>query len=115
MSSKKMRIVLLSMLAILGLAIGGYAIVDHKKTQEEESSAAEISALKLFKYLFVRKMAVSGIQFAVLVTAMVVAYVVSIFVIRFLMSYIKRHDFSSFGVYRIILGLVVIIVFGLLL
>ncbi len=73
------------------------------------------SALKLFKYLFIRKMAVSGIQLAVLVAAMAVAYAVSIFVIRFLMSYIKRHDFSSFGVYRIILGFAVIIVFGLLL
>ena len=73
------------------------------------------SALKLFKYLFIKKMAVSGIQVAVLVVAMAVAYAVSIFVIRFLMAYIKRHDFSSFGVYRIILGLVVIIVFGLLL
>ena len=68
------------------------------------------SALKLFKYLFIRKMAVSGIQLAVLVAAMAVAYAVSIFVIRFLMSYIKRHDFSSFGVYRIILGFAVIIV-----
>ena len=73
------------------------------------------SALKLFKYLFIKKMAVSGTQFAVLVVAMAVAYAVSIFVIRFLMAYIKRHDFSSFGVYRIVLGLVVIIVFGLLL
>lgn len=73
------------------------------------------SALKLFKYLFIRKMAVTGLQFAVLIVAMAVAYGVSIFVIRFLMSFVKRHDFSSFGVYRIILGLVVLLVFGLLL
>lgn len=73
------------------------------------------SALKLFKYLFIRHMAVSGIQAAVLVVAMLVAYAVSIFVIRFMISYVKRHDFSPFGVYRIILGLVFLLLFGLIL
>ena len=73
------------------------------------------SGLKLVKYLFVRHMSISGTQAAALFVAMAVAYVVSIFVIRFLISYVKRHDFSPFGVYRIILGLVVLLVFGLLL
>ena len=73
------------------------------------------SALKLFKYLLIKKMPVSGLQIAVLAVAMIAAYAVSVFVIRFLIAYIKRHDFSPFGVYRIILGLVVILLFGLLL
>ena len=73
------------------------------------------SALKLFKYLLIPKMPVSGLQIAVLAVAMITAYAVSVFVIRFLIAYIKRHDFSPFGVYRIILGLVVILLFGLLL
>ena len=73
------------------------------------------SGLKLVKYLFVRHMSISGTQAAALFVAMAVAYVVSIFVIRFLISYVKRHDFSPFGVYRIVLGLVVLLVFGLLL
>jgi hypothetical protein len=38
------------MIAMLGLAVGGYVLVDHKKTQEEDSAAAEISALKLFDF-----------------------------------------------------------------
>ena len=39
---------------------------------------------------------------------MVVAYVVSVLAIRFLMGYIKKHDFKAFGWYRIILGILVL-------
>jgi len=39
---------------------------------------------------------------------MVVSFAVSIIVIRFLMSFIKKHDFKPFGIYRIVLGLAVI-------
>ena len=73
------------------------------------------SALKLVKYIFVRHMSISGLQFAVLAVAMIVAYAVSVFVTRFLIAYVKRHDFSPFGVYRIVLGLIVLLIFGLLL
>ena len=44
----------------------------------------------------------------ILLVGMVVAFVVSVVVIRFLMDYIKRNDFKVFGWYRIVLGLVVI-------
>ena len=44
---------------------------------------------------------------------MVVAFFVSIFVIRFLMSYIKKHDFKVFGWYRIVLGAFVLIFFAI--
>lgn len=50
MSSKKMRIVLISMLAALGLAVGGYALVDHQKSQEEQSAADELNSLNLFSF-----------------------------------------------------------------
>lgn len=43
----------------------------------------------------------------------VVSFVVSVFVLRFLMSYIKKHDFKVFGWYRIVLGIVVLAYFGL--
>ncbi|MBR0086578.1 MAG: undecaprenyl-diphosphate phosphatase [Lachnospiraceae bacterium] len=73
------------------------------------------SVLKLFKYIFIKHMAVSGTQFAVLVLAAGVAYLVSLFVIRFMLRYVKRHDFKTFGAYRIVLGLVVLFLFGLIL
>jgi len=44
----------------------------------------------------------------------VVAFAVSVIVIRFLMNYIRRHDFKVFGWYRIILGAAVILYFGFL-
>lgn len=72
------------------------------------------SGLKLVKF-FLDGGGFTGPQFPVLIVAMIVAYVVSVIVIKFLMSYIKRHDFKVFGVYRIILGLAVIAAFGFLL
>lgn len=61
------------------------------------------SLLKLMKFGF----AFSAGELAVLLTGMVVAFVVSLIVIRFLMGYIKKHDFKVFGWYRIVLGAVV--------
>ena len=52
-------------------------------------------------------------QIMILVTGMVIAFVVSIFVIKFLMDYIKKHDFKAFGWYRIILGALVLAYFTL--
>ena len=46
---------------------------------------------------------------AILLTAMIVAFLVSLFVIRFLMDYIRKHDFKVFGWYRIALGAVVLL------
>ena len=43
----------------------------------------------------------------------IVAFLVSVFVLRFLMTYIKRHDFKVFGWYRIVLGIIVLLYFGL--
>lgn len=67
------------------------------------------SLLKLVKFGF----AFSVLEFFILVIGMVVAFIVSIFVIRFLMSYIKKHDFKVFGWYRIVLGAFVLIFFAI--
>lgn len=62
------------------------------------------SLVKLAKFGF----AYTGPEIAVLLTGMVVAFLVSVVAIKFLMGYIKKHDFKAFGYYRIVLGLVVI-------
>ncbi len=54
----------------------------------------------------------TGSEAAILLTGMVVAFVVSIIVIKFLMNYIKKHDFKVFGWYRIVLGILVLVYFG---
>lgn len=62
------------------------------------------SLVKLLKFGF----AFTGDQLMTLVVGMVVAFVVSVASIRFLMSYVRRHDFKVFGWYRIVLGAIVI-------
>lgn len=56
----------------------------------------------------------TSMEIAILVSGMVTAFIVSIFVIKFLMDYIKKHDFTVFGWYRIILGALVIAYFTLI-
>lgn len=65
------------------------------------------SLLKMVKFGFVY----TGMEIAVLITGMVVAFIVSIFAIKFLMGYIKKHDFKAFGYYRIGLGALVLLYF----
>ena len=67
------------------------------------------SLLKIADFGF----AFTGAEIAVLLTGMVVAFVVSVLAIRFLLGYIKTHDFTVFGWYRIALGLVVFAYFWL--
>lgn len=63
------------------------------------------SLLKLIKFGF----AFTAAEAAALILGMVVAFVVSIIAIRFLMGYIKKHDFTVFGWYRIVLGILVLV------
>lgn len=65
------------------------------------------SLLKIVKFGF----HFTGAEIIILFTGMIVAFVVSVVVIRFLMGYIKKHDFKVFGWYRIILGAVVLLYF----
>ena len=67
-----------------------------------------MSALKLIKIGF----AMTASEAVILILGMVVAFVVSILVIKFLMGYIKKHDFQLFGWYRIVLGVLVILYFA---
>lgn len=66
------------------------------------------SLLKLVKFGF----DFTGSELAVLLVGMIVAFLVSVFVIKFLMDYIKKHDFKVFGWYRIVLGVLVLAYFG---
>ncbi len=68
------------------------------------------SLLKLVKFGF----HFTGLEIGILVVGMVSAFIVSVIVIRFLMGYIKKHDFKVFGWYRIVLGIIVLLYFGLL-
>ena len=68
------------------------------------------SALKLLKAGF----GFTGFEWLILGVGSVVAFVVSIVVIKFFMDYIKKHDFIVFGYYRIVLGIVVLAYFFLL-
>lgn len=68
------------------------------------------SLLKLIKFGF----DFTGTELGILLTGMIVSFVVSVIVIRFLMGYIKKHDFKVFGWYRIILGAVVLLYFGVI-
>ncbi len=63
-----------------------------------------LSAIKLIKFGF----HFSGAEMSILILGMAVAFLVSVFVIKFLMSYIKKHDFKVFGWYRIVLGIIIL-------
>lgn len=71
---------------------------------------AGASLLKMLKFGF----HFTGMEAAILGAGMVVAFVVSVIVIRFLMGYIRKHDFKAFGWYRIVLGALVIVYFALI-
>ena len=66
-----------------------------------------LSALKLLKFGF----AFTAAELIILLVGCITAFVVSLFVISFLMSYIKKKDFKLFGWYRIVLGIIVIVYF----
>ena len=66
------------------------------------------SALKLLKFVL-GGFSVTSTEWAVLISGFIVTFIVSIFAIKFLMTYIRKHDFKAFGVYRIILGIIVIL------
>ncbi|WP_165049629.1 MULTISPECIES: undecaprenyl-diphosphate phosphatase [unclassified Adlercreutzia] len=68
--------------------------------------------LKALKFM-IGGLVMSTTEIAVLLTGIVTAFVVSVLSIKFLMGYIKNNDFTAFGVYRIIVGLVVLAYFGL--
>lgn len=70
------------------------------------------SGIKMLKFAMDYGLGFSGLELAVLLTGAIVAFLVSLLVIKFLMSFIKKHDFKPFGYYRIALGLLVILYFA---
>ena len=68
-----------------------------------------LSAIKLLKFGFV----FSSAELTILLVGTLTAFVVSVFVIKFLMSYIKKNDFKAFGWYRIIFGAILLLYFTL--
>lgn len=76
-----------------------------------------VSVLKLGKF-FAEKIAAgealfTGPEAAILVVGFIVSFVVSLLCIRFLMDFVKKHDFKPFGWYRIVLGILVLLFFGI--
>ena len=68
-----------------------------------------LSALKILKFGF----SFTSAELLILGIGMAVAFVVSVLVIKFLLGYIKKHDFKAFGWYRIALGIIVIVYFSI--
>ena len=68
------------------------------------------SAIKALKFLL-SGVAITGTEIGVLIVGCVVSFLVSLLVIRGLMEYVRRHSFAAFGVYRIVLGIVVLVFF----
>ena len=68
------------------------------------------SLLKIVKFGF----HFTAMEASVLLVSMAAAFAVSMLVIRFLMGYIKKHDFKVFGWYRIVLGIIVLVFFGMI-
>ena len=69
------------------------------------------SAIKFLKFMLTG-VGITGMEIAVLAVGCVVSFVVSLLVIKALMDYVRRHSFSAFGVYRIVLGIVVLAYFA---
>ena len=69
------------------------------------------SAYKILKYVIGVGVALSSTEILILLIGTVTAFVVSLIVIKFLMNFVKKHSFESFGWYRIGLGIIVIAYF----
>ena len=71
---------------------------------------AGASLLKIVKFI-ASDASITGTEIAVLLFGFIVSFIVSLFAIKFLLKYIRRHDFKIFGYYRIILGIIVFLYF----
>ena len=67
------------------------------------------SLLKVVKFGF----DFTGQELMLLFIGTAVAFIVSLFILRFLIGYVKKHDFKIFGWYRIVLGIIVLLYFGI--
>ena len=74
--------------------------------------AGTLKCLGFAKYISASGDVLPAVSHAALAVAFVTAFAVSLAVIGFLTDFVKKHSFSAFGVYRIILGIAVILYFG---
>ena len=94
--------------------LGGIILGMSRKTASEYTFFLAIpvmlgaSLLKLAKF----GLAFTGFELFLLILGMLVAFFVSIFAIKFLLKYIRTHDFTAFGYYRIVLGVIVLVYYG---
>ena len=70
------------------------------------------SLLKVFKFI-VAGLTMTSLEVWILIVGIFVSFVVSLVSIKFLIEFVRRHDFSVFGIYRIVLGIIVILYFML--
>ena len=68
------------------------------------------SLLKILKFILAG-VTVSGLEIALLLIGIAVSFAVSLVAIKFLMDFVKKHDFTPFGIYRIVLGIIILIYF----
>lgn len=119
------KIGLFQMLAIIpGTSRSGSTIIGGMLTGCSRVAAAEFSfflaipvmlgwgVLKVIKYLLRVGLVMTSTEIIVLVVGIVTAFVISVVAIKFLMGYIKKNDFTVFGWYRIVVGIVVLGYFG---
>ena len=72
------------------------------------------SGYKILKFVLKTGLAsITGFQWGLLLLGSLVSFVVSLIAIKFLMNYIRKHDFTAFGWYRIVLGAIVLLYFGI--
>ena len=94
--------------------IGGILIGLSRKIAAEYTFFLAIPVMFGVSFIKILKFGLNftAYEAAILIVGMVVAFVVSILAIKFLMGYIKKHDFKVFGWYRIVLGIIVLIYFA---
>ncbi len=96
--------------------LGGMLVGVNRTASAEFSFFMAIPVMLGASLLKILKFAVSGItatpfEIWLLIVGILVSFAVSLFAIKFLMDFVKRHSFSAFGIYRIVLGVIVIIFF----
>jgi len=101
-----------------GATIVGSLLIGCSRTFASEFSfflaiptMAGASALRLLKFVLENGLSFTGMEVAILAVGMITAFVVSVFAIRALMQFVKKHDFKAFGYYRIVLGVLVLLYF----
>ena len=104
------RLVLLSVLGAILLGVGRGAGAEFSFFMAIPTMLGA-SAIKMLKFILTG-VGISGNEIAVLIVGSVVSFIVSLLVIKGLMEYVRKHSFSAFGVYRIILGIVVLAYFA---